>query len=409
MGSAPSLAEHLSRHPTLLDGVLTGQFYEPIGTVTELRDNLGDSLAAASDFQDILDAARRWTHDREFQIGMQLLRAMITGEEAGAALSDVADATLQGLLPFVEAEFQRAHGVMPGGEFVIVGLGKLGGREMTFSSDLDVIFIYRGDEARVTQSEGARPLPLSQYYGRLSQRLVTALSALTPEGKLYEIDARLRPSGNSSPLASEATGFAEYQNNDAWTWEHMALTRARTIAGSPALGEFVAGVIRDVLAKPRDAAALVGDVASMRLRIDKERRTENLWKLKHVRGGLLDIEFIAQYLELREAADRPELLSQETDKVFERLAESGIMAAGDAAELGAATHLLRRLQSLLRLTVGVSRDENLYPTGLRDALAQAAEVENFDEVRAKLLQTQERVRAYYDRYVQQPADAEAKE
>ena len=238
---------------------------------------------------------------------------------------------------------------------------------------------------------------------------MTALSALTPEGKLYEIDARLRPSGNSSPLASEATGFAEYQNNDAWTWEHMALTRARTIAGSPALGEFVAGVIRDVLAKPRDAAALVGDVASMRLRIDKERRTENLWKLKHVRGGLLDIEFIAQYLELREAADRPELLSQETDKVFERLAESGIMAAGDAAELGAATHLLRRLQSLLRLTVGVSRDENLYPTGLRDALAQAAEVENFDEVRAKLLQTQERVRAYYDRYVQQPADAEAKE
>ena len=182
MGSAPSLAEHLSRHPNLLDGVLTGQFYEPVGTVLELSANLSESLDAASDFQDVLDAARRWTHDREFQIGMQLLRAMISGEEAGAALSDVADATLRGLLPHVEAEFQRAHGEMPGGEFVIVGLGKLGGREMTFSSDLDVIFIYRGSAAEQTQSEGPRPLPLSQYYGRLSQRLVTAVSALTPEG-----------------------------------------------------------------------------------------------------------------------------------------------------------------------------------------------------------------------------------
>ncbi|PPR23442.1 MAG: Glutamate-ammonia-ligase adenylyltransferase [Alphaproteobacteria bacterium MarineAlpha10_Bin2] len=405
MGSAPSLAEHLSRHPNLLDGVLTGQFYEPVGTVLELSANLSESLDAASDFQDVLDAARRWTHDREFQIGMQLLRAMISGEEAGAALSDVADATLRGLLPHVEAEFQRAHGEMPGGEFVIVGLGKLGGREMTFSSDLDVIFIYRGSAAEQTQSEGPRPLPLSQYYGRLSQRLVTAVSALTPEGKLYEIDARLRPSGQSSPLASEAGGFAEYQNNSAWSWEHMALTRARVIAGSPALGEHVKGIIRAVLAKPRADAALVGEVAGMRERIDKKRRTENHWKLKHVRGGLLDIEFIAQYLQLREASRHPEILSQETDKVFERLSTAGIMAADDAADLAEAVRLMRRLQALLRLTVGVSRDEAQYPTGVRQALAKAAGVENFDDVRVRLMKSEETVRAYYARYVQQPADA----
>ncbi len=409
MGSAPSLAEHLSRHPTLLDSVLTGRFYEPMGTVVELRKNLDESLAAVGDFQDTLDSARRWTHDREFQIGMQLLRGMISGEDAGTVLSAVADATLQGLLPYVETEFQRSHGIVPGGEFVILGMGKIGGQEMTFSSDLDLIFIYRGDEAKDSHSDGLRQLPLSQYYGRLSQRLVTALSALTPEGKLYEIDARLRPSGHSSPLASEATGFAEYQNHAAWTWEHMALTRARVIAGSPVLGEFVATTIRAVLAKPRDDATLVRDVASMRLRIDKKRRTKNLWKLKHVRGGLLDIEFIAQYLELREAACHPEILSQQTGLVYDRLAETGVLPEEDAAGLKAATHLLRRLQALLRLTVGTSRDETLYPTGLREALAKSAEVGNFNEVRAKLLQTQELVRACYHRYVQQPADAARKE
>jgi glutamate-ammonia-ligase adenylyltransferase len=334
---------------------------------------------------------------------------MISGEEAGAALSDVADATLGGLLPHVEAEFQRAHGAMPGGEFIIVGLGKLGGREMTFSSDLDVIFIYRGGGSDQSQSEGPRALPLSQYYGRLSQRLVTALSALTPEGKLYEIDARLRPSGQSSPLASEAGGFAEYQNKSAWSWEHMALTRARVIAGSAALGAHVNGLIHAVLAKPRDKAALVGDVASMRARIDGERRTENLWRLKHVRGGLLDIEFIAQYLQLREAARYPGILCQETDRVFEQLARSGVMAEEDAVELAAAARLMRRLQVLLRLTVGVSREENQYPAGVRQALAGAAGVETFDEVKDKLMNSQQRVRAHYEHYVQQPADAASDE
>jgi glutamate-ammonia-ligase adenylyltransferase len=406
MGSAPSLAEHLSRHPTLLDGVLTGRFYEPLGGVAQLREDLAESLAQARDFQDILDAARRWTHDREFQIGMQLLRAMITGEEAGAALSDVADATLQGLLPHVEAEFARVHGIVPGGAFVILGMGKLGGREMTFSSDLDLIFLYRAEsDDAPQQSDGAKPLALSQYYGRLSQRLVTALSAMTPEGKLYEIDARLRPSGHSSPLASEAGGFAKYQNVSAWTWEHMALTRARVVAGDPALGGYVSGVIRDVLAKPRDAAALVCDVADMRARIDKERHTDNLWKLKHIRGGLLDLEFMAQYLQLREAARHPEILSPETGTVFERLSEAGIVTAAEAEELITATRLMRRLQALLRLTVGVSREEKLYPTGLREALAKLAAVATFDEVRERLLATEARVRDYYDKTVQQPADA----
>ena len=402
MGSAPSLAKHLSRHPTLLDGVLTGQFYEPIGTVFELIEDWAEALTRAADFQDILDAARRWTHDREFQIGMQLLRGMISGEAASEALSNVAEANLNGLLPFVEAEFTRAHGSMPGGEFIILGMGKLGGREMTFSSDLDVIFIYRGDPDQ-SQSEGPRALPLSQYYGRLSQRLVTALSALTPEGKLYEIDARLRPSGASSPLASEVGGFAVYQNKSAWNWEHMALTRARVIAGTPTLARDVEKIVSDVLHKPRDNEQLVCDVADMRERIDRERYTENYWRLKHVRGGLLDLEFIAQYLQLREASKHPDIIAPETDKVFERLAHSGIIEEDEAREMAETARLLRRLQTLLRLTVGKNREERHYPAGVRQALVQAAGVETFDEVKDLLVGAEENVRAFYARFVEQPA------
>ena len=185
----------------------------------------------------------------------------------------------------------------------------------------------------------------------------------------------------------------------------MALTRARVIAGSAALGERVNGIIRAVLVKPRDDAALVREVANMRARIDKERRTENLWKLKHVRGGLLDIEFIAQYVQLREASRHPEILAPETDRVFELLARFGVMVEEDAAELAEAARLLRRLQALLRLTVGVSRDADQYPAGVRDALAKAAGVETFDEVKERLMKTEASVRAHYTRYVQQPADA----
>ncbi len=284
-------------------------------------------------------------------------------------------------------------------------MGKLGGREMTFSSDLDVLFIYRGTEADQIQSEGPRALPISQYYGRLSQRLVTALSALTPEGKLYEIDARLRPSGAASPLASEVAGFAAYQDKSAWNWEHMALTRARVIAGTPALAADVKKIIHDVLTRARDVDQLVCDVADMRERIDKERATNNLWKLKHVRGGLLDLEFIAQYYQLREACAAPEIIAAETDKVFERLGQYDVINRSAAMDMAQACRLLRRLQALLRLTVGVSRDEKQYPAGVREALALAADVDTFDEVKALLMATEERIRNYYAIYVDQPAQA----
>ena len=289
------------------------------------------------------------------------------------------------------------------GALALLALGRLGGGVLTHASDLDLVYLFTGDF--LAESDGPKPLGATQYFNRLGQRITNALSVHTASGPLYEVDTRLRPSGAQGLLAVSTDSFARYQREQAWTWEHMALTRARVITGCPALGEHVTKIIRTVVGKPREDPGLVIEVASMRERIDKKRRTDNVWKLKHVRGGLLDIEFIAQYLQLRDASRHAEILSQETDLVFERLARCGIMEEEDAASLADAARLMRRLQALLRLTVGVSRDEGRYPAGLRQALAKAAGVETFDEVRDRLMKSEESVRAFYARYVQQPAEA----
>ena len=190
-----------------------------------------------------------------------------------------------------------------------------------------------------------------------------ALSAHTAEGRLYEIDTRLRPSGSAGPIATEAAAFRRYHEKDAWTWEHMALTRARPVAGDRELCATVMDGIRAVLCSPRDADTLLADVASMRERVDNERQTENRWRLKHVRGGVLDLEFIAQYHLLRHAARHPSILVQSTQSVYRRLGEAGILDADDAVELADTAVFLKRLQGLLRLTVGTNRDVERFTAG----------------------------------------------
>ncbi len=399
MGSAPRLAEHLSRRPNLLDGVLSGDLDEALPSSEALSAALDGTLGESRDFQDVLDVTRRWQHDQEFQVGIQLLRNTIAADDAGRALSDVAETVIAALLPPVAAEFARVHGEVRDGAFAVLGMGKLGGREMTFESDLDVIFIYRAPHGLEAVSNGERPLPASQYYARLSQRLASALSVRTSEGGLYQIDTRLRPSGGSGPLASEITAFARYQKESAWTWEHMALTRARPIAGDPALCAEVTKTVHGILCARRERADLMRDVDEMRRRVDAERRTDNVWRMKHVRGGLLDLEFIAQSLQLAHAADDPGVLSVSTDIVFERLGASGLLPVADAAALARITRFVRRLQIILRLTVGKLRDPERFSADVRDALTRAAEVSSFRELEDHVSASQETVRKHYERYV----------
>jgi glutamate-ammonia-ligase adenylyltransferase len=324
MGGAPALAQHLSGNPRLLDAVLSPGFFDRVPDRVSLEGELREILAPARDFQDMLDISRRWTNDRKFQVGVHILRDTGAQEETGRALTDLADTVIRGLYGPVVDELAHRHGRVPGPGMAILGMGKLGSREMTVSSDLDLIFVYKIPEG-VEASDGVKPLAPSHYFARLAQRFINALTAPTADGRLYEIDMRLRPSGKSGPIATSLEGFRRYQENEAWTWEHMALTRARVVAGDAAFADRVQLAVRQILRAPRDPDKLVVDVAEMRERIEREHRAETMWDVKYLRGGLVDLEFLAQYLQLRHARRHPEVLAGGTAEVLESLARAGLI------------------------------------------------------------------------------------
>ena len=402
MGGVPRLAEQLARRPSLLDGVLGAEFFDPLPARPVLAAELGRLLDGARDTEDLLDLARRWAHDKRFQIGAQILRGLLDGATAGAAFADVAECEIAELLPRVAAEHARSHGTVPGGEMAVLGLGKLGGREMTVTSDLDLILIYDAPET-AEASDGSKPLPVSTYYMRLWQRVVNALTALTPEGLLYEVDMRLRPSGTKGPLATSLTAFRKYHAESAWTWEHMALTRARPVAGSSALAGQVMAEIGRILTSVRDADRLLIDVADMRRRIAEQHRRPPIWEAKHRRGGLIDIEFIAQYLQLRWAHQCPEVLRQNTGAALASLARAGVLDAGAMEELDRALALWRNVQGLLKLTVEEPFDEAAAPPALRAILARGASAIDFDRLKSDMSAAAAQVRACYSRLVVRPA------
>ncbi len=406
MGSAPRLAEHLSRNSGLLDAVLSGTFYDPPPPKSDLSNELHAYLLTARDFQDVLDACRRWTKDMKFRFGVQMLRNIADAEVVGAVLADVADTNIETLQPHVESDFAIQHGRFEGGGMAVVALGRLGGREMTVTSDLDLIFVYDAGDA--TESVGGpKPLAPSHYYARLSQRFLNSLTAPTAEGTLYEVDMRLRPSGNQGPIASSLEAFRAYQSGSAWTWEHMALTRARVVSGPPALRETVAQAIRSTLSHERDHDALVSDVATMRERIEGEHPSKSVWDAKYTRGGLIDIEFISQYLQLRHAAARPEILATNTAAALRDMGVAGLLDQAAVDTLLDALHLWHEVLGLLRLTLDIGFDPAAAPEGVRNALAMACGVVDFEALEAKLHGTAGRVHDLYHEIVEAPAAASA--
>jgi glutamate-ammonia-ligase adenylyltransferase len=272
-------------------------------------------------------------------------------------------------------------------------MGKLGGREMTPTSDLDLILVYDVPEG-VEASDGGRALAPSVWYARLCQRLVNALTALTPEGRLYEVDMRLRPSGNAGPAASSLAAFRKYHEESAWTWERMALTRARAVAGEPWLGERVMAAVEAALRAPRPPEQLLLDVAEMRERIAAAHPEAGAWEVKHRRGGLVDIEFIAQYLELREGVFR-----QNTAEALAALP----LAAADRAALTASLRLWQRVQSLLKLLVEDRFQEEAASPALKATLARGAGAVDFERLKTDMSEAAARAKALYDAIVATPA------
>jgi glutamate-ammonia-ligase adenylyltransferase len=384
MGTAPRLSHILSRRRRLLDAVLDPRTLGTLPTADEL-----DRLIAAEigngehDVQYVLDRARVIGSEQQFLIGIRLLSGAIEAHQAGPAYALLAERLIDALKAAVERELVRAHGHVPGGGAAIVAMGKLGGREMTAASDLDLILIYDfADDA--AQSDGPRPLSPMQYYARMTQRLISALSAATAEGALYEVDMRLRPSGQMGPVATQLKTFVDYQTGEAWTWEHMALTRARVISGPPQLCGRVEQAVHASLVFPRVRAKIAADVRDMRERIFKEKGTTDIWELKQVRGGLVDVEFIAQYLQLVHAAAHPEVLDQNTLEAYRKLRDAGLLSASAAEVLIPATRLLHNLTQILRLCLAGPFDPATAPSGLKELLTRAGEAANFAELEDRL-------------------------
>ena len=404
MGDAPRLADWLARNPSLLDYVLTDDFHQPIGDFADLAADLEARLGYAEHFEAVLDVTRRWTNDQKFRVGVQILHGVTDGQAAGPALSAIAETVIRALWPFVEREFSIRHGTVPGGAMAAIAYGKLGGREMMPDSDLDLVFVY-DHAADAEVSDGAKPLPAGVYYMRLAQRIVSAITSLTSEGKIYEVDLRLRPSGKKGPVATRLDGFATYQADAAWTWEHMALTRARVIAGPENMAQAIAAEIRSTLTDTRDPDRLVVDVADMRRRMAREYPGRSPWDIKHRPGGLFDVEFLTQYLQLKHAAERPEVLAMATAEALANLRSADVLAAGVEGELQAALLLWHRVQGAIRLTAEEGFEDHDLPEGQRNALVRAGGVEDFAALKAAMDQASATVHRHFEAIIMAPAEA----
>ena len=407
MGSAPGLAAHLARRTLLLDSVLSPDFYRPLPGAAEMAAELATILAKVDHEQDILDLARRWANDRRFQVGVQQIKRIVRPEQAGLAYSDIAAATISALCDRVEQRFADTYGGFRGQRLAVLGLGKLGSREMSATSDLDLIFVY-DIPPDMEASDGPQPLSPIQYYTRLSQKIVTALTAHTNEGALYEVDMRLRPSGRAGPLANSLEGFETYHAQSAWTWEHMALTRMRVIHGPAGLVDRLTEAVKSTLCRPRDGEALVRDVADMRDRIAQHAPPKSAWDFKHLPGGLFDIDFVAQYLALRHAAARPDILDPHPAEMLRRMATAGLIDRADAERLRETRTLLSDVQSLLRLTLNADEaafDETKAPEGQRRLIAAIEGAQDLADLRRRIEGEAQVVRAIYERIVEAPARA----
>ncbi len=398
MGSAPRLARVLSKRRRVIDAVLDPGFFGSLPDREQLSAIIAAELKAASDYQEALDRARIINNEQLFLIGVRVLTGTIGAAQAGGAYALLAECMIEAMQAEVEREMVRTHGRVPGGAAAVIAMGKLGGREMTAASDLDLILIYDFDH-EAAYSDGLKPLPVTHYYTRYAQRLISAFTSPTAEGTLYEVDMRLRPSGQKGPVATQLSSFIEYQNKDAWTWEHMALTRARVVSGPAALGGAVEGAIHRILTMPRDRTKIAADVREMRARIAKEKGTDDVWELKQVRGGLVDLEFIAQHLQLVHAAARPQVLSQNTVAALNNLDAAGLLPADAAAVLLPAARLLNDLTQILRLCVDGRFEPPKASDGLKGLLARAAEAPDFKHLEADLAAREAEVAALFDRLV----------
>jgi glutamate-ammonia-ligase adenylyltransferase len=378
---APNLSDELARRPELLDTLVDRTARELPGSVEEIKERI--RLAASrDDYEAMLDAIRLVTGEIRFALGIQLIEGSEDPLDIARALSRTAEAGLQLAGDLTTHDFAQAHGAIPDSELIVLGLGRLGGGALTHSSDLDIIYLFTGDYA--ARSDGTRPLSATHYYNRLASRVTAALSVPTAQGALYEVDTRLRPQGAQGPLAVSCEAFAKYQREAAWTWEHMALARARVIYGSPKGHETLDAVMDEVLQAKRDHAALREAVHAMRKEMAKHKQAKGPIDAKLHRGALVDLEFIVHYLQLKGRRPDGSVLVDSHPEAFNPDLRAAIAAMADSGLLPdsilIAHDLMARLLIASRLLAPGGTEP---PASAASALARACRVENYDALLQK--------------------------
>jgi glutamate-ammonia-ligase adenylyltransferase len=401
LGAAPLLAEHLARYPAALEGLLTP---EEEGAAIRL---LQAQLADASDLESAIQIIRRTVKEEDFHLSVATLDGRLDADEAGERRSALADAALGALLPLVMADFSARFGHVRGGALAVVAMGKAGSQEMMAGSDLDLMLIYDHPES-VTQSRGGRSLPVSQWFVRLVHSYIAALTAPGVEGPLYAVDMRLRPSGNKGPVAVSLSAFRRYHSESAWTWERMALTRGRVVAGPPAMRRKVEKAIAETITGGGDPARLRADAVAMRNRMLRDLPQDGSWDVKLRPGGQVEVEFVAQILQLVHAGKHRKLCHPTTRIALRRLRDAGLLPRADADLLIHADHVWRTVQGMLRLTVGRGAPDLLPEASARPLLRAAAQagINAVDQpaLRAGLDELARAVRIVFEQHVGRLSD-----
>lgn len=397
LAAAPRLADIITRRPHVFDGLLDPSFSGRAPGRQTQRERLANVLSRTTQYEGALDAARIFASEQKFLISVRFINRAISARAVGRAFSGLADVLIEAMLERVEAEFAVRHGRVAGGRLVVLGMGRLGSCELTAGSDLDLMLLYDHDTS-AEASDGPRPLAASQYFIRLTQRLIAAMSAPTAEGVIYELDFRLRPSGNAGPLATHVDSFLKYQREEAWTWERQALTRGRIVAGDPTLAAEVEAGIALALSAPMDPAVLAGDVAKMRALIDAEKGTENPFEVKMVAGGLVDVEFIAQWARLRTGRSGAQPADTSIRAMIEAAGED-LIGEADRKVLLEAFDLYNTVLQLVRMCMHGEFRPGEAPDGLGEMLCSRLDMPELGVLETHLRTCQKSVRAIFRRLV----------
>ena len=385
LGTAPRLASTVAQSPHVLDALIDPAFGVPVVDEAGIEEQVRQIVGSPADYEEFLDRARDAARQLRFVNGARLLSGILSPRQAGEGYAAIAQAMVRVSFEEVRTLFEAEHGTVPGGAAAILGLGRLGTRELTAGSDLDLVVLYEFDPER-RESTGPRKLDAVVYHTRLTQRLVAALTVPTRRGLLYEVDLRLRPQGGKGPVASQFPGFVDYQRGEADLWEHMALTRARVLAGDAAFGEKVTGAIADILHARREPKQVFKDVRAMRELIAQEKGDDDPWDLKLARGGLTDLDFLAQALVLAHPARLGADPAASTEEILRLAKEKELLSAGDAEALLDAHKLFADIFQWQRLMIEGSFEAGNVPKAILQRLASVAGLPTEKALRERLVE-----------------------